>query len=190
MIKNFKEFIEPYEFDSAVEEVMSNLAKKGLYKEGDPTPMEKIVDYIGFTIIFDDLDSINRDTLGCIDFENKRIYVDNSLADGDSVGDIGRYNFTLAHECGHFFCKHDAVAKNLLLNDHKIIAEKKFLETQANMFGARLLMRKGLLIEKNKEFLNLNYHESRHKMAIFFGASIEALEYRMEKLGLSERVDW
>jgi hypothetical protein len=72
-----------------------------------PIPLDDILVHLGLRLDLDDL----RTTLGILDvlgalwIEEKRIYIDQSLDPDERPSALGRFNFTLGHEIGHW-CLH------------------------------------------------------------------------------------
>lgn len=114
------------------------------------TPVDSIAEhYLGLTV---DVLEMEGDILGCIDIHNKAISINQSLDPFNNENMVGRYNFTLAHEVGHFLLHKELVRpvmpnlfgegiieqpKNILCRTSEY---KEDIEWQADYFAAALLM--------------------------------------------------
>lgn len=112
-----------------------------------PIPVESIIEkYFNLSLEVDDLKSILNmgDVLGATYIDQKRVIID------ESIQNEGRFNFTCAHELGHWVLhrncfkkkeQHHNKRKNI---DDTIVcrssAKNERIELQANYFAASLLM--------------------------------------------------
>ncbi len=111
---------------------------------------------------------------GAYDRTNRTIYV----ASDES---LNRQAFSVAHELGHYFLhekkKTDLFYRSQILN---LSGEQPREEKEANIFAASLLM---------PEYWVKHYYaltKDLNKLAIIFGVSITAVDYRLRDLGLIE----
>lgn len=98
----------------------------------------------------------------------------------------GRKNFTLAHELAHLLYKHGS---SLCYIPSKFDEPPKGLEYKANQVAIELLLPKQGVMEDFGE-RDLSRTPSEKKLSLMarkWGTSIQALGYRLEKLGLIER---
>jgi hypothetical protein len=72
-----------------------------------PVPLDDLLVHLRLRLDLDDLGARFGvpDALGAILIDDRRIYVDESLDPDERPGTLGRFNFTLAHEIGHW-CLH------------------------------------------------------------------------------------
>ena len=127
-----------------------------------------------------------------LDLESNVIWLDNALNHFETgqFCDEVRCNFTIAHEIGHFILhKHLLLEDNLIAFHNELNPESKKIETQANMAGAMLLMTKELVVKKwNDDFKKINHPSDRIiKMTNFFRTSREAIQNRLDTLGLLKK---
>ena len=96
---------------------------------------------------------------------------------------IGRRNFTLAHELAHLLYGHGTSVCYIPSN---IIDVHERIEHKANQFAAELLLPEtGIVNDFKKRNLPRKPTEKQFRqMSIKWGVSIQALGYRLEKLGL------
>ncbi len=93
-----------------------------------------------------------------------------------------RKRFSCAHEIGHFVAR----AESGNAEEYEFIDYRGSLAAQgtdpeevfANQFAANLLMPKATVQKLHKE------GKSHIELALFFGVSAEAMQYRLNKLGL------
>jgi Zn-dependent peptidase ImmA (M78 family) len=185
------EFLKISYIEDKANELLYKAQRLGFYDFNSPTPIDLIIEKIlDLNIRFDNLDKDLKGVLGLIDFENKSIWLDNSLNDFETgvLLDKHRGNFTLGHEAGHFTLGHDkyAVNDNLVVFHNEELTITKLIEKQANMFSAMLLMPREVVIKKwNGDFAYiLNITERITEMHLFFKVSREAMQYRLINLGL------
>jgi len=98
----------------------------------------------------------------------------------------GRKNFTLAHEIAHLLYKHGSSLCYISLEFREPL---RGLENKANQVAVALLLPKSGVIEDFRK-RNLSRRPSEKDlilMASKWGASIQALGYRLENLGLIEK---
>lgn len=111
-----------------------------------------------------------------------------------------RRRFTLAHELGHFVL-HSANGLTEFIDSQKTMSRKtsywNLVESEANSFGAQLLMPKDLIVTEGQAIIDA--YKSRHDfsgmpeaaftqaMAACFIVSNQAMEYRLRSLGVLYR---
>ncbi len=136
-----------------------------------PVPIEDILTYIGLHLEVDDFTrnkyfgEVGADVLGFIKMDEKAIYVNRLLDPLENEDAIeGRFNFTIAHELGHH-CLHKDLFEDYqhqltFLEDADTnkpvilcrypdddIPQRPWIEKQADMFAAAILMPKPLLLK-------------------------------------------
>ncbi len=132
-----------------------------------PVPVEKIAEkQLQLTLEIKDMKSLFpfADVHGAIWLEEGIIGIDQSLDPDVNPSMLGRYNFTLAHEIGHWrlhrhYFLGNARQMNLFDDGSRIpdvvcrsTERKKPIEWQADAFAANLLMPKSLVFQAWKEF--------------------------------------
>jgi hypothetical protein len=114
-----------------------------------PIPIEIIIEKeFGLQLVIDDLNRIlksNDDILGATFIDSKSIVINEYLASDESDKFVGRYNFTCAHELGHWVLHRNidrATIKNTMGQAIfcRIADSNDIVEWQANCFAASLLM--------------------------------------------------
>jgi Zn-dependent peptidase ImmA (M78 family) len=136
-------------------------AKYGLVSKA-PIPVDEILNvHLKVTLDFDDLPKllrVNSDVFGATWIEQQQVIIDQSLDPTNNPERIGRYNFTVAHETGHWqlhrpFLLKDINQKLLFEQAHtaaivcRSSEAKEPIEWQADFFAACLLMPKDILTE-------------------------------------------
>ena len=149
-----------------------------------PVNLEKITEYLGIEIRYDDLDD---DVSGFLVVEKG-----NSTTVINDSHHPNRQRFTIAHEIGHY-CLH--VKKN---EDNALFVDKKYaihhrdadsslgkykLEREANLFASMLLMPKNL-VRKAVEEHEIDFFDDSDifLLARKFGVSEQALGFRLARL--------
>lgn len=124
------------------------------------------------------------------------------------INNIGRRNFTIAHELGHYFLSHQLQSNTFYCCEDEIVEESQTIapvESEANYFADCLLMPEdkvksaflGMLRNsrkaKDKYFLHVknDYTFSiwcgvRQSLTKRYGVSEAALRYRLRQLGLAK----
>lgn len=119
-----------------------------------------------------------------------------------------RHNFTIAHELGHYFLRHELQNGSLICDRCSIsedITDNNDIEQEANYFAASLLMPKEMFLNSYEIIMKkldryrykrlyvdnqqCNYKDWLTAVQYFyydFRISIIALRYRLESLGLAE----
>ena len=187
---SIKSFLDISVIKEKADGVLYKAYKMGFYDFNSATPLDLIVERgCGLNIIFEDLDKDLEGLLGAIDLETRAIWLDNSLNHYETKQfcDEARCNYTIAHEIGHFILHKDLFKQNSLLAFHNELDVKaRKIETQADMFAARLLMPSELIYKKwNQDFSSISsYHERIMAMTNFFRVSRESMQYRLGNLGI------
>lgn len=193
-----------------VQEFVDKIRKYPLYRE---IPMyevapEQMLKGMGYNIYEARL--ADKRQLALIDLKKKTVTLDsiNPLMDGQ----IKKKKYSLAHELGHAVLHSGLSVSSFGESDstlsHSVFASKTeqcWLEHQANVFAANLLMpadvvgylysffyqkRFGrgriepLYIVNNQKAHWDNFYAIAREMSKYMGVSIDALRYRMKKLGL------
>ena len=119
-------------------------------------PVEEIAEFqLGYHFEILDLNVVfpNQEVNGFIDFDNNRIGIHSDLEPSENPSYIGRYNSTIAHECGHHVLHKGQVLSLLSQGDlfsdkipNKILCRKsdakESIEWQADCFAGYLTMPK------------------------------------------------
>lgn len=173
-----------------IEEKALNLLKK-YSKNNDwtisfPIPIELIIETeLEYS---NSVENLGDDKiLGAIDQCNKIIYTnENAQYKFDKYK--GLYEFTLAHEVGHWDLHCNYLENQLQINKISLSlicrdGDKDFKEQQANKYAAALLMPEYLVKEKLKDKDYLSW-SVLYKIAEDWQVSISALKNRLETLNL------
>ena len=144
------------------------LARK--YKLMPPTDLELVCEQEGLHVVFSEFaPSIS----GMI--EGNEIYINKNHSKS-------RQRFSLAHEMGHYFLKHNT---NKHVDDTVMFrknADSSPMEKEANLFAAELLMPKNALDEALKDKENIDTDDIESLAAEFEVSSI-ALSFRLQNIG-------
>ena len=140
-------FLPEYEIEAAAQDVLASYQKKhGLITER--VPIDDIVEqHLGIHLeSFDDThlpDGFRNLVLGYIDLRNQSIGIHDSLFPEIS-GNEGRYNFTLAHEVGHYVMHQDEIlaeeGQHGCFEQENTPRDLSPMEWQADCFAGHLLM--------------------------------------------------
>lgn len=183
-------FLPPFYIEAKVQALLEEANKRGFYNFDSFTPLDLIAEKIcDLKIIFEDLDKDLKGTLGLLDLKNEAIWLDNCLnhLETEQFCDEGRCNFTIAHEIGHYALDHNSYTNgNMIAFHNELDTETRKIETQANMFGAMLLMPSDLMRQKwNKDFQYItNPNNKVTAMTKFFRSSRETTQNRLKTLDL------
>lgn len=178
-----------YISDSIVEqksfELLSKYSKNFNWHLSFPIPIEMIIEkqleYSLDTFFEDD------NILGAIDQINKIIYTNENAIPYFKLYP-GSFEFTLAHEVGHWDLHCDYNSNQLMIMNKPVSmicrsGDKDFKEIQANKYAAALLMPECLV----RETLNgIDYYNwpTLYNIAKDWHVSVTALKNRLEKLKL------
>lgn len=147
-------WIDPNELEIEAEIVLSSYSNKVRLIKSPPVPIENIIEALfGLQLDIDDLNggNLKRDIVGCLYIDEGKIIVDTELQNQE-----GRYNFTCAHEAGHWTLHRNLFLRNknqiLLFQEEKkpsivcrVSQKRKNIEWQADYFAAALLMPKEMV---------------------------------------------
>jgi hypothetical protein len=153
----------PFIAKEKIEEEASHLlteAYNGLSLTLDgPVDIEAIIEcYLGLSVDYAPLES---EILGALYVAEKQVEINESILPDNDKRNTGIFNFTLAHEVGHYTLH----APLLAANSQNIICRKKdkylTIEWQANFFASSLLMPREPFIKAFDE----NYRDSIYRDA-------------------------
>ena len=180
--------------------------------ETPPVPVENIIEKLfGLQLELDDVRGrgFGPDALGCLYIKRKKIIIDSSLEYIE-----GRYHFTCGHELGHWwlhrewFLQWKKQLSMLPEKDEPLVicreSEKRLRrEQQADRFAAALLMPKKLVLavlqekhvdlnpiftDETLRYWGITKEEYCRKVASqynrIFGVSVQAMQIRLDELGL------
>lgn len=134
-----------------------------------------------------DIDWVNldrADVLAAISFFDQKIYM-NELRKYELKNNLGRMNFTFAHELGHWFLHQNLVQEKLpgfedeilICRDTNIKTDNR--ERQADIFATYLLMPERFVTEQLRSFATpLNDYDLK-RIANIFQVSKQAMEIRL-----------
>jgi len=192
------------EIESQVLSDLSSYRQKYQKKYNKPAPAPLDVDNFvnelwGLSISFESIpQDENNETLGFIRPEKQQVVVDENILNQK------RISFTIGHEAGHLslhgplFKKEDGIITGWSYipdskNKKKLEVAEIRREWQANVYAGALLateidMRmflEELELVSNSILLNFNLNEYSEKFESRFGLSRQALEIRLQHLGIS-----
>lgn len=156
-------------------------------------------------IKYKEVDSKNKSFVGSLTKANSGRYY---VFTNKNIDNIGRKNFTIAHELGHFFLEHELKSNVFYCLDNEIQEEAEAInpiEREANYFASCFLMPElkikaaflGILVNskkaKIKDFLHVknDYIYSiwcgiKDDLMNRYGVSESALRYRLTQLCLAK----
>jgi len=186
--------------NNEIEQISNTLLQKYVNRGGSYKQFSKIMKEE--EIKFKEMEFSNKNFLGTFTFGiNNKPYI----MINQNIPNIGRKNFTIAHELGHFFLKHKSQSGSFECFENDITEDKqatKNIEHEANYFASCFLMPEqkttsaflGMLKNSkkatNKKFLHVkkeNYGVWRNicdNLTKRFGVSEAALRYRLINLKL------
>jgi len=150
-----------------------------------PIPIEMIIEkQLEYSL---DIFAEEKNILGAIDQINKIIYTNENAIQYFKLYP-GSFEFTLAHEVGHWDLHCDYNSNQLLIMNKPVsmicrAGDKDFKEIQANKYAAALLMPEDLVRETLKSVDYLNW-PALYNIAEDWNVSVTALKNRLEKLKL------
>ena len=178
-----------YISDSTIEqksfELLSKYSKNFNWQLSFPIPIEMIIEkQLEYTL---DTFKDDKNILGAIDQVNKIIYTnENAMPHFDRYP--GSFEFTLAHEVGHWdlHCDYNNNQLRIMNKPVSMICRagaQDYREMQANKYAAAILMPENLVREtlKNVDFYNW---QALYRLVEDWHVSITALKNRLEKLKL------
>ena len=147
----------PYLGDKAIRNSAQRLLEQIAYKRG-PVDLKRVCLELNIDLQFtshSDQDEDGNLILGSMNFDRKSILI-------YSHDDKNRERFTIAHEIGHFFLKHDRylrsetiIEKDLIIrNERESIFNFDRLECQANIFASDLILPRDTFLRKTEEYRN------------------------------------
>ncbi|WP_348800432.1 ImmA/IrrE family metallo-endopeptidase [Flavobacterium adhaerens] len=159
---------------------------------------------LGEGIKFKETPSISPDFVGALTKgNNNQVYI----IINKNIDNLGRKNFTIAHEMGHYFLNHQLHQNSVFCNSNDIVEEghqQNPIEREANYFASCLLMpeekiKPAFLIilenrsrKKIKDFLLVKNDYTfgvwlliRDELTKRYGVSEAALRYRLQQLKLA-----
>lgn len=202
-------FLADCDIEKAAQLLIDDFARVKTPIGAPPVPIERLVRYLGLSQEIDDLYSLlnlertsNFDLLGALCLNSRRVFVHNEIDPALYPWREGRYNFTLAHEVGHWVLHRshlpdnaaqlsflDAIPKPAIIcrngnRGHRI-------EVQANKFASGVLMPRMLVFEAWQRHFNGGSNPSAAQrdasikiLAKQFQCSIQAMRIRLDTLGL------
>lgn len=179
------EYISDRNIEDKAFELLSKYSNNFNWKFSFPIPIEMIIEkYLNYSL---DTFIENKNILGAIDQVNKIIYT-NENAIPYFRQYPGSFEFTLAHEVGHWALHCDFNINQLCIMDKpvSVICRAKsndFKEIQANKYAAAILMPENLVRETLTDIDFYNW-PTLYKIAEDWHVSITALKNRLEKLQL------
>ncbi|MDR0473501.1 MAG: ImmA/IrrE family metallo-endopeptidase [Treponema sp.] len=154
------------------------------------------------SIKFKEIPTRNVNFVGALTFDNNgKLYI----MINQGIDNMGRQNFTIAHELGHYFLNHLLNSTSFFCQESQIVEEANVtnsIEHEANYFASCFLMPKQKITSaffgmlkyshraKNKDFLVVNktsfgiWCNIRDSLTKRYGVSEAALRYRLNKLML------
>ncbi len=198
----------PYISDETIRGSAHKLLEKITYKDG-AVDLNKICSKLYIDLQFtnhSDQDEDGNSILGSVNFDQKSILI-------YSHDDKNRERFTIAHEIGHFYLRHDRylrsesiVERDLTIRDEK---ESSFnyerLECQANIFAADLILPEDMFLRKTEEYRRKlgikdrghgyifvddqpwnygSYNQLLEYLSSYFEVSKQAIEIQYKKNGM------
>lgn len=159
----------------------------------EAVPIEDIIEnHLKIHLQFGAIDKL---TLAELDLEQGTVKVNTNLLNPDNDNfNEGRYNFTLAHEIGHWELHRHQIIPNpdqgqlFSTNSNMIICRKdeakEFIEQQADIFASYLLMPTDLMYQTYYKLNIYDEDELIKVMAATLKVSKQAMRIRLNKLNL------
>lgn len=132
----------------------------------------EIAEQEGIDVRFIEMPVGKEDIAGFLTTDEKIIYV-------NSEQPINRQVFTVAHELGHHFLKHDADHRNVLYR-HPQINGDNWQEKEANCFAGNLLVPDQMLKYEMKKYRMKKDSVSPELLAVLFGVSKDVIRHRLK----------
>lgn len=174
-----------------------------------PVDLKKICIALSIDLRFTDQrvhDLDGTEILGSANFDRKEIVI-------NAHGNITRERFTLGHEIGHFFLKHQQylASENVIESDLRIVNENEDsfnyerLEFQANLFASNLILPDEIFIRKTAEYRHILgitdrghgyifvddqpcnyqiYDQLLIQLLTYFEVSKQAIQYKLQNLDM------
>ena len=113
-------FIEETEIEAEAYYLIELYEKKHGIIHGYTIPTDEIAELtLGYHLDIVDMNSIypNFEVNGFIDFDNNTIAIHEGLEPTENPNYVGRYNFTIGHECGHHVFHKELILDNIKQED-------------------------------------------------------------------------
>jgi hypothetical protein len=156
--------------DQAADLLLSYGAKYGVVSK-PPIPADEILNiHLKVSFDFDDLPGllkVDADVFGATWLDERQVIIDESLDPTNHPEMIGRYNFTVGHETGHWqlhrvYFENDPNQQQLFQVDRapaivcRTSQAKESIEWQADFFSSCLLMPRMMILESWKNIHSLD----------------------------------
>lgn len=175
------------------DQVLTYLNEKNGFVPSIPIDVEHIAALLGIEIVNDY--SLGRDVVGKIEFVNRRPVITINPAQNLYPP---RRRFTIAHEIGHYILHTSRTGQAFVDSQtsmNRVQSYWDITESEANHFAACLLMPEGFILQeghrvidefRRREGENSNMPDGLfvERMATRFAVSIEAMDYRLQRLGI------
>lgn len=161
-----------------------------------PIPVQDIADiFLELNILYQPIEEKNSTIWAGLN-PNEKLIIINEFHCEKFKKNIGLFNFTLAHEIGHWELHSDVNTQLDLFENREVIfcrdidcmhIKKSNIEIQADMYAAALLMPKEILIQQVKNIIEkrkLTYKDL-YNLKEEFKVSISALTNRINNLKLA-----
>ena len=180
-----------YVRESEIEAIANGLLKKySVISNGIVEVEELLENHLGLCLETFDATLLPEqkqdNVLGYIDFHSNIVAVHDSLLPENNPDNIGRYNFTLAHEIGHHTLHREAfmahinhpscfdIRKKYLMTKQFGMVKKPSVEWQADYFAACLLMPRNLVSEHWYDFTGSHEARTHDEIAEHFAPHIQS----------------
>lgn len=186
-----------------IEIIADNVLSKYLKRGGSYKILNEIM--IAEGIKFREINSKNVDFIGALTkSSNNQSYI----MVNNSIDNLGRKNFTITHELGHFFLSHQLTQNSFYCSQSEIIEEgiwQNPIEQEANHFASCFLMPEQKIKNaflamlhnsrkaKIKDYLHVKndftfgiWCSVRDELTKRYGVSEAALRYRLQGLGVAK----
>ena len=181
-----------------------------------PVPVDEILEFLlKLHLEFADLRQDGFEgVVGITDTEARRVVIDERLDPLSYPNMEGRFNFTVAHEIGHFYLQHPAISSPTNNSHPSLVGSHQELEWQADKFASYLLMPKNMVLREwrakfnhsdplvitpemeraalangfsRSDFVRAFAEERAGELAPMFRVSVTAMRIRLQELGLLPR---
>lgn len=187
----------------AIEQIADNVLAKYVKRGSVHKAFNEIMTAEG--IKFRKLNSINNNFVGALTkYMNGQPYI----LVNNSIANVGRAHFTIAHELGHYFLEHQLKQNSFYCLSDEIVEEgiwKNPIEQEANYFASCLLMPEQKIKNaflsmlansrkiKTKDYLHVTNNWTfgiwcgiKDDLMKRYGVSEAALRYRLQQLNLAK----
>lgn len=137
--------------ESDAQSLLESYGKSFGAVKSPPVPVESILEkHLGLSLDFEDL---GIGVLGTTSVEDKSVFIDESLEPDAHPENEGRFNFTIAHELGHWQLHRQFILKNTKDGQPVPVVcretqRKTRAEYQADTFAACLLIPRALIFKR------------------------------------------